>query len=162
MALNKTFITMQMHIADRRYEQYKLYIHADQLVYEAMSAMGFNVNQYCIGGSVALIAYNVDINRTPHDVDVIVPKGFANIISHFVSCDKFNRFRFKPNRSSQSSYSFQYKDIVIDILEEDEINVYDVVQRNCRLNCLEDIMKIKEKWLRPKDLEDLTAISMVY
>lgn len=162
MALNRTFITMQMHIADRRYEQYKLYVHADQLVYEAMSAMGFNTEQYCIGGSIALIAYNVDINRVPHDVDVIVPKGFANIIAHFANCDKFERFKYKPGSSSHSSYSFQYKDITIDILERNTFDVYDIVQRNCKLNTLENIIAIKEKWSRPKDLDDLVAIYMKY
>ena len=33
------------------------------------------INNYAIGGSIAMLLHWIDINRTPHDIDIIVPKG---------------------------------------------------------------------------------------
>ena len=160
--INQIFIAIEMATAQRKNQQYQFYLKADQLVYEAMSAMGFSTTNYAIGGSVALIAYNVDIERVPHDVDVIVPNGLVSIISKFVICDKFNRFTFVPYKSSRSSYSFKYKDIIIDVLEQERIEALDVKQRHCCLNTLENIIKIKQQWGRAKDIIDLAAIRRTY
>lgn len=160
--INKIFIAIEMATADRVNRQYQFYTKADQLVHEAMNAMGFSTTNYAIGGSVALIAYNVDIERVPHDVDIIVPKGFTNIISKFVACDKFNRFEFVAHKSPQSSYSFKYKDIVIDVLEQERIEALQIEQRKCCIETLESIIAIKQKWGRAKDIIDLAAIRRTY
>lgn len=124
------------------------------------------INDYAIGGSIAMLLHWIELNRTPHDIDIIVPKGTIktalqkvknagyNVISDRTGEDRIYiwLFTFMPNDDikidvlQSISYDFNYK--IIDGLPV--IDLKNIIQAKKIID--------KEK---EKHSKDITAIESI-
>lgn len=150
-------LKQQQDAAKRRYEQYRFYLDADKIVYQLMSILNIPTTAYALGGSTAMIAYGLDLNRMPHDIDVIVYPGYNNIINEALFNNPFiSRSDAKVNMS-YFRLTVQAGGINIDILESETIDTIHTGRR-CKVVSPNHLLKIKTEWMRPKDLEDIALI----
>lgn len=73
-------ISLQKHDVHNFLARVEVVNFATSIVPKIMKDLGIGNHQYAIGGSVALLMMGYDINRTPHDIDVIVPSGMLDVI----------------------------------------------------------------------------------
>lgn len=134
------------------------------------------INDYCIGGTVALIGgYKIPIPREEiKDIDVIVPAGTIHKIEHIIRKDPF----FKVIGHSTLVHSKEYckntynehlefrcaEGPAIDIVERERDSKWDYhyTDKGCPLCPLEVIINTKKKWGRKKDINDLKFISKYF
>lgn len=120
------------------------------------------IDEICIGGSAALLyKYRIYLDREVHDIDVILSQGqFDGVLSSLSALAKY--FDFKRKRGSscykdedgtihQRSVSFVLKSGL-------EINILVGKHPEGRWQSLEEIVKAKKAYNRPKDRKDLIII----
>lgn len=139
----------ERHIISDNIHKINIMSFAINGVKEVMENLG--VEQYVIGGSVAAILYGINIERCPHDVDVIVPKGMSKYIECMV-----NHSRLYAQRKGTSS-------------TDDEFNTkhfsFTAIGFPCNIDIIEDITGLEKfSSITPKiaDLETLIAAKKHY
>lgn len=116
---------------------------------------------YAIGGSWAMIGYGMELNRKPHDVDVIVDSKLMMTVKHLIEVTKGLRIEKKVSNSMYAVITVLYKELRIDILgtrDPDFVLVPGLGGNIYQLDNLHHIADVKAKWARPKDLSDLELI----
>lgn len=136
---------------------------ATNVVPKIMKDLGIGNHQYAIGGSVALLMLGYDINRIPHDIDVIVPSGMLDVIKDRVKnspyligdcitsscdCEVFtNHFAFRAA-----------KGYIIDIIEttcwDQPYNHYNYDYDGHLIMSVQALSDAKCRYNRPKDRDD--------
>lgn len=144
------------------YRQYEFYRKADEAVCDAFNKLGIRPEFYMIGGSVAMIACGINIDRMPHDVDVVVPQGkFYQLLISII--DQDSRFVQVKGSSSSGHYAFRManSDVVIDVMPA-KLFVSSKVKYNCTIQHLNAVRYVKSKWGRKKDLDDIKLIDKFF
>jgi len=150
-------LKQQQDAAKRRYEQYRFYLDADKIVYQLMDMLGIPTAAYAIAGSTAMIAYGLDLNRMPHDIDIVVYPGYNNVINEAIFNNPFiSRSDAKVNMS-YSRLTVQAGGINIDILESETIDTIHTGRR-CKVVSPKHLYDVKMKWQREKDIQDIALI----
>ena len=78
------------------------------------------INNYAIGGSIAMILHWIKINRTPHDIDIIVPKGTIKIALQKIKNAGYNIISDRTGEDRIFIWLFTFMpndDIKIDVLQ---------------------------------------------
>lgn len=143
----------------------------DFLTLQLRFIMGdLKINRYLIGGTAALImCYDIPIRKEMKDIDVIVPEGTIERIrvqiknSPFYSVvSEHKNYHYHDNENSHIEIKC-IQGFAVDIVEtkESEFNdMYSICPRSEGIDyCpLINILEVKNKWRRPKDLDDLFFI----
>lgn len=131
-----------------------------------MEILKVDKNNYAIGGSVAGIMYEVDFNRTPHDIDVIVPQGFIDLIQLRVEYSPlFHQSIMTSSVDAEfKTRHFAFKAIngpIIDIIEYNkfyEENSKITFANKPNVMSLTTLIEAKQKYNRPYDKDDLDVL----
>ena len=112
------------------------------------------MDQVCIGGSAALLCeHDIYLGREVHDIDVILSQGqFNGVMSSLKAISKYFDVEFKRG----SSYKGQ-RSVAFILKSGTEINLL-VGQPNGLWQSLEEIVKAKKAYNRPKDCRELIII----
>lgn len=115
------------------------------------------INSICIGGSAALLlAHDIYLERIVHDIDVILTEGDFNFVkSKIFQLRKFFNFPIKVGSYPKDKKG--YPSISFNLENGTEINIL-VGQPNGQWQSLEQIVKAKKAYNRPKDRKDLAII----
>jgi len=146
------------------YRNFREFIRVDRVVKLMMDRVGVNKKYYAIGGSYAMIAYGIDIKRTPHDVDVIVDLDMLPTI--------YNLMRYVPEigitintNAAPSPYyrrlSISYYGYDIDILGHKGFTTVEPpmgMSTYCYVDSLDNVVAAKRSYGRKKDIEDIVKI----
>lgn len=134
------------------------------------------IDDYCIGGTAALIGgYHIPIPREEiKDIDVIVPAGTIRRIDRLIKEDPF----FKVVNHNTLVHHQMYDDSLynehlefrcaegpaIDLVEREIASTwsYYYTSKGCPLCPLEEIINVKKKWCREKDINDLAFINAYF
>lgn len=115
------------------------------------------INSICIGGSAALLlAHNIYLDRPVHDIDVIMEeKDFKLVKSKILHLKKFFDFTIKmgsypKDKKEYPSLAFTFKNGI-------EVNLL-IGKHEGQWQSLEEIIKAKQAYNRPKDCKDLIII----
>lgn len=113
------------------------------------------MNQVCIGGSAALLCeHDIYLGREVHDIDVILDEAtFNGVMSSLKAISKYFEVEFKRG----SSHCKGQRSIALVLKSGTEINLL-VGQPNGLWQSLEEIVKAKKSYNRPKDRRDLIII----
>lgn len=156
-------IPLQRHDVHNFIDRVKAVNFATSVVPKIMKDLGIGNHQYAIGGSVALLMLGYDINRIPHDIDVIVPSGILDVIKDRVNnspyligdcitsscdCERFtNHFAFRAA-----------KGYIIDIIEttfwNEPYNHYNYDCDGHLIMSVKALSDAKARYSRPKDRDD--------
>lgn len=135
---------------------------------ELMQKLGINLSSFFIGGSVAATVQGVDLDRTPHDIDIIVKWEDFETIKERVKSSFW--FMVLPGSNSNVAdgckhFAFRISDSpIIDIMARKTdvpfnkryiIPDYDLAH----IATLEEIIISKKIFNRRKDKQDINRIS---
>lgn len=128
------------------------------------------IDRYLIGGTAALImCYDIPIRKQMRDIDVIVPAGTIAKIRELVEnspfykvVNKYSDYLYGDDRNTHIEIKC-IEGFAIDLVEtkeEDFDNMYysAPMVRDINYCPLINILETKNKWRRPKDLDDLFFI----
>lgn len=151
-------LKQQQDVAKKRYEQYKFYLDTDSIVFQIMQMLNIPTTAYAIAGSTAMVAYGLNLDRMPHDIDVVVYPGYLNVIDRAIYNNPFiSKIDARVNMS-YSRLTIQAGKINIDILESEKIDTI-YVGRMCKVVSPKHLYNIKMKWQREKDIKDIALIA---
>lgn len=113
------------------------------------------MDEICIGGSAALLCeHDIYLGREVHDIDVILDEAtFNGVMSSLKAISKYFEVEFKRG----SSHCKGQRSIALVLKSGTEINLL-VGQPNGLWQSLEEIVKAKKSYNRPKDRRDLIII----
>ena len=160
----KPYLASKMQDIRDIYTQYKVYLDMDKAAYEFMTEkLRIPKEFYMLGGSAALIAYGIKLDRLPHDIDIIVAMGIYDAVIDLI---KDSCYYTKPSSDVPSSGHFaveiEYEGIkyILDILPHD----MPIPFKNCKpgfvyLQDLAQIQAVKLQWCRAKDVMDRHLIT---
>jgi len=124
------------------------------------------INNYAIGGSIAMMLHWIEINRTPHDIDIIVPKGTIKTALQKVKNAKYNIISDKTgeDRINILLFTFIPNDVIkIDVLQSisDDFN-YTIIDGLLVID-LKNIIHAKKIIDKEKEkhLKDIIAIESI-
>lgn len=163
--MRKTSVTRTMKTAIRKaYTNANMIVWAKVDVKEIMNLFGIINSNWAIGGSVAGMLMGIDFGRTPHDVDIIVPAGFVDVIK--LNVEYSTLFKIEPTTSSiddewgTKHFAFRSaKGYTIDIIEskdffgETRLPLDDVYVMG-----IDALIKHKKMYNREKDMKDLELL----
>lgn len=131
-----------------------------------MEVLKVDAANYAIGGSVAGIMYGIDFNRIPHDIDIIVPQGFIDLIQLRV---EYSPLFIQSDMTSSTDAEFKIKNFafktitgyIIDIIEYDKF--YDENSKVTFISkpnvmSLATLIETKQKYNCSYDRDDLDAL----
>lgn len=129
---------------------------------EIMKMLGCDNKDYCVGGSVAAMLYGVNIGRTPHDIDVIVPSELYKYIEDQVKRSIFFRLDTltSSNDAEFSTKHFSFRtanSIAIDIIANDKFDSKDNIwcgYVSSYIASPKHLLEAKKKYHRSKDRTD--------
>lgn len=78
------------------------------------------INDYAIGGSIAMLLHWIELNRTPHDIDIIIPKGTIKTALQKVKNAGYNVISDRTGEDRIYIWLFTFMpndDIKIDVLQ---------------------------------------------
>ena len=165
--MRTTSVKRSMQIAIRRsYIKARMIVWAKVDVKEIMNLLGISNSNWAIGGSVAGMLYGVDFGRTPHDVDIIVPAGFVDIIK--LKVEYSTLFRVEPTSLINDEWGIKHfafksaKGYVIDIIEnKDFFDETYVILDDVNVTTIPFLIKHKKMYHREKDYKDLELLQKV-
>lgn len=137
-------------------------IFIKQYLSEIMKMLGCDNKDYCVGGSIAAMLYGVNIRRTPHDVDVIVPSKLYKYIEDQVKRSIFFRLDnlTSSNDAEFSTQHFSFRtasSITIDVIANDNFDSKDNIwcgYVSSYIASPKHLLEAKKKYRRPKDRTD--------
>ena len=163
--MRKTSVNRSMQTAIRKsYTNANMLVWAKRDVKEIMNILGISNSNWAIGGSVAGMLMGIDFGRTPHDVDIIVPAGFVDIIK--LKVEYSTLFRAEPATSyiddewRTKHFAFKSaKGYTIDIIEsKDFFDETRVILDDVNVIGIDALIKHKKMYHRFKDKKDLELL----
>ena len=133
-----------------------------------MSDLKVAHDKWALGGSVAAILYGCNIERCPHDIDVIVPMSIVDFVVSAIRNDF--RYIHTPERSSvdeelgMNHFAFRTANgPVIDIIGISD-GLFKIHNYGGLFNIMtfEQLLKSKKQYNRQKDIDDLVLMNALY
>ena len=124
------------------------------------------INNYAIGGSIAMMLHWIEINRTPHDIDIIVPKGTIKTALQKVKSAGYNVIsdRTGEDRINIWLFTFIANDAIkIDVLQSISDVFYYKIIDGLPVIDLKNIVHAKKIIDKEKEkhLKDIIAIESI-
>lgn len=163
--MRRTSVNRPMKIAIRRaYTNANMIVWATVNAKEIMNFLGISNSNWAIGGSIAGMLIGIDFGRIPHDVDIIVPAGFIDVIK--LKVENSTLFRAEPTTSSiddewgTKHFAFRSaKGYTIDIIEnKDFFDETRVLLDNVNIMAIDALIKHKKMYHEEKDIKDLELL----
>lgn len=143
-----------------------------------MEMLGLTKEQWAIGGSVAGILYDIDFERCPHDVDIIVPVGLMKVIqdrvNHSVLFSTINCTSSTDAEWGTNHFAFRaIEGQVIDIIEANDFYNEEAKYTLCKsyyhrkynevnVMSIKHLYFAKKRYNRAKDHDDVVKLKALY
>ena len=163
--MRKTSVNRSMQIAIRRsYTNANMIVWAKVNVKEIMNFLGISNSNWAIGGSIAGMLMGIDFGRVPHDIDIIVPVGFVDVIK--LKVEYSTLFKVEPTTSyiddewGTKHFAFRSaKGYIIDIIEnKDFFDETRILLDDVNIIAIDALIKHKKTYNRGKDEKDLELL----